>query len=91
MSQPSGPPSGPSNPPKVPTEDHPRTIKQAAAEIGIGYHKLRKLVAGRAVQCVVIGRTVRFFDADIAAAKEQFRETPRPTSVVPFARKGRAA
>lgn len=87
------PPSGPSTPPPPPgpKADHPRTIAEAAAEIGIGYHKLRKLVAGRAVQCVPFGRSVRFYDADIAAIKEQFRVTPRPAQVVPFARKGRAA
>lgn len=71
--------------------DHPRTIAEAAAEIGIGYHKLRKLVAGRAVQCVVVGRTVRFFDADIAAAKAQFRVTPKSAQVVAIGRRGRAA
>lgn len=71
--------------------DRPRTIAEAATEIGIGYGTLRKLVAGRAVQCVVIGRTVRFFDADIAAAKEQFRETPKPAQVVPIGRGRRVA
>ena len=72
-------------------DDHPRTIAEAAAEIGIGYHKLRKLVAGRAIQCVIVGRTVRFYDADIAAAKEQFRVTPRPAQVVQIAQGRRVA
>lgn len=73
------------------SDDYPRTIKEAAAEIGIGYHKLRKLVAGNAVPCKKFGRSVRFFDADIAAIKEQFQVTPRPVSVVPIARGRRAA
>lgn len=90
MTQPSGPPSGPSNPPKVP-DDHPRTIAEAAAEIGIGYHKLRKLVAGNEVPFKRFGRSVRFYDADIAAIKEQFQVTPRPVSVVSIRRAGRAA
>lgn len=89
---PAGPPQEPKPPtgPTHPGRDYPRTIAQAAAEIGVGYHKLRKLVAAHGVQCVRNGRTVRFFDEDIAAAKEQFRDRPR--NVVPFARRqGRAA
>jgi excisionase family DNA binding protein len=73
------------------SEDHPRTIAEAAAEIGIGYHKLRKLVAGNACSFKRIGRTVRFYNDDIAATKEQFQVTPRPAPVVSIGRRGRAA
>lgn len=74
------------------SEDYPRTIAEAAAELGVGYHKLRKLVAGNAVPFKRIGRTVRFYNADIAAIKEQFQVTPRVSPVVPIARgKVRAA
>jgi excisionase family DNA binding protein len=86
------PPAGPSTPPPPPgpKADHPRTIAEAAAEIGIGYHKLRKLVAGNAVPFKRFGRSVRFYDADIAAVKAQFQVTPS-AAVVPISRGRRVA
>lgn len=76
------------------TPDRPRTIAQAATELGIGYHKLRKLVAGHAVPCVRVGRTVRFYDQEIADIKAIFRDAPaapKPATVVPIRRRRAAA
>lgn len=79
------PPSGPQTPPPPPgPKDHARTIAEAAAELGIGYHKFRKLVAGHAVPCFRVGRSVKFFDRHIEAIKQQFDDAPKST-------RGRAA
>jgi hypothetical protein len=88
------PPPAPKTPPPPPgpkTVDQPRTIKQAAAELGIGYHKFRKLVAGHAVPCFRVGRSVKFFDRHIEAIKQQFEDAPKAAPVVSITRGRRVA
>lgn len=86
------PPSGPSTPSPPPgPKDQPRTMAEAAAELGVSHCWLKRKVAARAVPFFRPGRNVVFFDRHIEAIKQQYEVAPKAAPVPRIARGRRVA
>lgn len=67
---------------------NPRTVAEAAAELGVSVSWLKKAVAARTVPHRRYGRTVRFEPEDIEAIRADARRVPK-TAPVPVIARGR--